>query len=315
MVVDESQHEAKSIEEGQEESEHCDIGDGDVDDISDSDACHSSHGSDGYDVSLEESDGPFISAPEPPSEQGIHKPKTELSTDEPTDPPAESVSVKSSHSPQFHIAVYYNNLDPVVLETVKNKHGCYVYSGSEVEKKPFVHDQSHCVCLPSRQHSPSGNGFILNQLARGLLIESSEEGNLYVTSHTPLVVYVRSVYSHKGVSIKRLALGRKEKVFDYPAFKDLLLSLADETPEQVQGKCGEVPSPYVIMTLGQPMQKEHPLVMNYVTVVVYLRRVIRKMEMVYKTSLPPSDSFNCISLTTPPIELHTSEYSKYMSIE
>ena len=79
MVVDESQHEAKSSEEGQEESEHCDIGDGDVDDISDSDACHSSHGSDGYDVSLEESDGPFISAPEPPSEQGIHKPKVQNS--------------------------------------------------------------------------------------------------------------------------------------------------------------------------------------------------------------------------------------------
>ena len=40
-----------------------------------------------------------------------------------------SVPLKSNRSPQFHVAVYYNNLEPITMEAVKNKHGCYVYSG------------------------------------------------------------------------------------------------------------------------------------------------------------------------------------------
>ena len=53
----------------------------------------------------------------------------ELFREDSTDQLQVSVPLKSNRSPQFHVAVYYNNLEPITMETVKNKHGCYVYSG------------------------------------------------------------------------------------------------------------------------------------------------------------------------------------------
>ena len=190
----------------------------------------------------------------------------------------------------------------------------YFYSyfpGLKSDYIPGVPPDSHFVCLPPEQKYPSGNAFILNQLNRGMLIESTEEGDLYVTALTPLVVYVRSVLSYKGVSVKTLPLGRKEKVFDYAIFKELLLaSVNDRKTREVGKEYGEVPSPYVTMTLGQPMHKDHPLILNYVTVVVYLRRVIRRLEQICNLTLPPVDSFDCVSLTSPPIEMHSSDQNR-----
>ena len=143
---------------------------------------------------------------------------------------------------------------------------------------------------------------------RGIQITAAENGDLYVTSHTDLRVYVRSLSSEEGVSVQTLGPGSRLKVFDYAAFKCHLASKAEE-----QNGCHQDPlsvlqeflSHCVILTLGQPVERVHPLAMNYVTVVLFLRRMVKKMEQYYRIQFMESleNHFDWVMSSSPCIEV------------
>lgn len=159
-----------------------------------------------------------------------------------------------------------------------------------ISENGFCHPDTQPIHLPSKHPHENGRT-ILGHMWRGIQISAAENGDLYVTSHTNLRVYVRSLCSEKGVSVQTLGPGSRLKVFDYAAFKCHLASKAEQ-----QNGCHRDPlsvlqeflSHCVILTLGQPVERVHPLAMNYVTVVLFLRRMVKKMEQYYHLQLMES---------------------------
>ena len=171
----------------------------------------------------------------------------------------------------------------------------------------FCHPDTQPIHLPSKHPHENGRT-ILSHMWQGIQIVAAENGDLFVTSHTNLRVYVRSLSSEEGVSVQTLGPGCRLKVFDYAAFKFHLASKAAE-----QNGCRRDPlsvlqellSHCVILTLGQPVERVHPLAMNYVTVVLFLRRMVKKMEQYYRIQLMESveNHFDWVMSSSPCIEV------------
>lgn len=171
----------------------------------------------------------------------------------------------------------------------------------------FCHPDTQPIHLPSKHPHENGRT-ILSHMWQGIQIVAAENGDLFVTSHTNLRVYVRSLSSEEGVSVQTLGPGCRLKVFDYAAFKCHLASKAAE-----QNGCHQDPlsvlqellSHCVILTLGQPVERVHPLAMNYVTVVLFLRRMVKKMEQYYRIQLMESveNHFDWVMSSSPCIEV------------
>ena len=179
-----------------------------------------------------------------------------------------------------------------------------VHSNSE---NGFCHPDAQPIHLPC-EHPHENGRTILGHMMRGIQITATENGDLFVTSHTNLRVYVRSLSSEKGVCVQTLELGSKVKVFDYTAFKSHLASGAEEQNGRHRDTLSvlqEFLSNCVILTLGQPVEKAHPLAVNYVTVVLFLRRMVKKMEHYYHIQLMESleNHFDWVMSSSPCIEV------------
>lgn len=179
-----------------------------------------------------------------------------------------------------------------------------VHSNSE---NGFCHPDAQPIHLPY-DHPHENGRTILGHMLRGIQITATENGDLFVTSHTNLRVYVRSLSSEKGVCVQTLGLGSRLKVFDYTAFKCQLASRAEEQNGRHQDTLSvlqEFLSHCVILTLGQPVEKAHPLAVNYVTVVLFLRRMVKKMEHYYHIQLMESleNHFDWVMSSSPSIEV------------
>ena len=139
-------------------------------------------------------------------------------------------------------------------------------------------------------------------MAQGLSIESSQDGDIYITCHTPLRVDIQCA-ADKSPVIQTLKMNTRTKVFDYSLFK---ASLADGRG---------LLNPCLLLSIGSSLQRTHPLVQSYVTVVVVLKGALRRMERFYPhlSSQEPETMINVLLEAEPDIECNFEDSSDIKS--
>ena len=132
---------------------------------------------------------------------------------------------------------------------------------------------------------------MLDSVTRGLLIEVSNN-DIYVTNLTQLPCYHGMSPSHVA-QCRPLQPDLREKVFDYCLFKDSL-------DAHFRGQ-GDLPSPSVALSVGEPWGHGRHICHTMVSVVVTLLQAQHELEAVGLRPLP-NDSFfpPTTSLPMPP---------------
>lgn len=173
------------------------------------------------------------------------------------------------------VRVLYGSIT-VHLETLDCSKGARIFYGplhrrdildSQVEEQLFGPLEAQQIALSPR-HPASKAQDIFRNLKRGIVLDVDKEC-IYSTALCRTVVYYgTSPLKHTSTLQKE----ERTKVFNYnhrfvPSLKYTM-----------EGR-GQPPKPYVVLSLGQPWGREHPLTKNLVTVVVTYCKALRDLQV------------------------------------